>query len=65
MICIEAVIRPERIGAVTTALVDVGVPGFYYYNVTGQGRSLGEGKSSAPGQMNIDELRQTWQLLQL
>ena len=27
--------------------------------------SLGEGKSSAPGQMNVDELRQTWQLLQL
>ena len=41
MICIEAVIRPERIGAVTTALVDVGVQGFYYYNVTGQGRQAG------------------------
>ncbi len=25
--------------------------------------SLGEGKSSASGQMNVDELRQTWQLL--
>ena len=41
MICIEAVIRPERIGAVTSALEDVGVPGFYYYNVTGQGRQAG------------------------
>jgi nitrogen regulatory protein P-II 1 len=41
MICIEAVVRPERIGAVTSALEEVGVPGFYYYNVTGQGRQAG------------------------
>jgi 3-dehydroquinate dehydratase / shikimate dehydrogenase len=27
--------------------------------------SLGEGKSSASGQINVDELRRTWQLLQL
>ena len=27
--------------------------------------SLGEGKSSASGQLNVDELRQIWQLLQL
>lgn len=41
MICIEAVVRPERISQVTAALEDVGCPGFYYYNVTGQGRQRG------------------------
>ena len=41
MICIEAVIRPERVGQVTTALEELGCPGFYYYNVTGQGRQRG------------------------
>ena len=41
MICIEAVVRPERISSVTAALEEIGVPGFYYYNVTGQGRQRG------------------------
>lgn len=41
VICIEAVIRPERIGQVTTALETAGCSGFYYYNVTGQGRQRG------------------------
>jgi nitrogen regulatory protein P-II 1 len=41
MICIEAVIRPERIGQVTSALEELGCPGFYYYNVTGQGNQRG------------------------
>lgn len=41
MICIEAVVRPERISQVTAALEEAGVPGFYYYNVTGQGRQQG------------------------
>ena len=41
MICIEAIIRPERINQVTSALEEVGCPGFYYYNVTGQGRQRG------------------------
>ena len=41
MICIEAVIRPERIAQVTSALDAAGCPGFYYYNVTGQGRQRG------------------------
>lgn len=41
MISIEAVVRPERIGQVTHALEEAGVPGFYYYNVTGQGRQRG------------------------
>jgi nitrogen regulatory protein PII len=41
MICIEAVVRPERVSSVTLALEEVGVPGFYYYNVTGQGRQAG------------------------
>ena len=41
MISIEAVIRPERVGSVTAALEAVGCQGFYYYNVTGQGRQRG------------------------
>ena len=27
--------------------------------------SLGEGKSSAPGQLSVDDLRKTWKLLQI
>ena len=41
MISIEAVVRPERINQVTEALVAAGCQGFYYYNVTGQGRQGG------------------------
>lgn len=41
MISIEAVVRPERINQVIAALTDAGCQGFYYYNVTGQGRQGG------------------------
>ena len=41
MISIEAIVRPERVSQVTAALVDAGCPGFYYYNITGQGRQHG------------------------
>lgn len=41
MLSIEAVVRPERINHVTAALQDAGCGGFYYYNVTGQGRQGG------------------------
>ncbi len=41
MISIEAIVRPERVGQVTQALEEVGCPGFYYYNITGQGRQRG------------------------
>ena len=41
MIRIEAVVRPERVNHVTEALVAAGCQGFYYYNVTGQGRQRG------------------------
>jgi nitrogen regulatory protein P-II 1 len=41
MISIEAIVRPERINMVTAALQQVGCQGFYYYNVTGQGRQGG------------------------
>ena len=41
MISIEAIVRPERVSQVTAALVEAGSPGFYYYNVTGQGRQHG------------------------
>ena len=34
MIKIEAIIRPERIYGVTTALEEVGCRGFHYQNVT-------------------------------
>ena len=41
MLSIEAIVRPERVHAVTDALEDVGCQGFYYYNITGQGRQRG------------------------
>lgn len=41
MISIEAIIKPERINQVTAALEEAGCQGFYYYNVTGQGRQRG------------------------
>ena len=41
MISIEAIVRPERIHRVTEALQDAGCQGFYYCNVTGEGRQRG------------------------
>jgi len=41
MISIEAVIRPERVHHVTEAMKDAGCTGFYYANVTGEGRQQG------------------------
>ena len=41
MISIEAIVRPERVSAVTEALEEAGCQGFYYYNITGQGRQRG------------------------
>ena len=41
MISIEAIIRPERIHDVTMALEEAGCHGFYYVNVTGEGRQAG------------------------
>ena len=41
MISIEAIVRPERVSQVSAALVEAGCPGFYYYNITGQGRQQG------------------------
>jgi nitrogen regulatory protein P-II 1 len=41
MISIEAIVRPERVSQVTAALVEAGCPGFYYYNITGEGRQRG------------------------
>ena len=41
MISIEAIVRPERIHQVTEALQAVGCQGFYYVNVTGEGRQRG------------------------
>ena len=41
MISIEAIVRPERVNQVTAALEAVGCPGFYYHNLTGQGRQRG------------------------
>ena len=41
MIKIEAIVRPERIGEVTEALLKVGCSGFHYQNVTGQGQQQG------------------------
>jgi nitrogen regulatory protein P-II 1 len=41
MLSIEAIVRPERVSHVTAALEEAGSPGFYYYNITGQGRQRG------------------------
>ena len=41
MISIEAIIRPERVNQVSEALEQAGCRGFYYYNITGQGRQKG------------------------
>ena len=41
MISIEAIVRPERIHQVTEALQAAGCQGFYYCNVTGEGRQRG------------------------
>ena len=41
MLKIEAIFRPERVSAVTGALVEAGVTGFHYQNVTGQGQQKG------------------------
>ncbi|MBM3940359.1 MAG: P-II family nitrogen regulator [SAR202 cluster bacterium] len=41
MISIEAIVRPERIHSVTEALRAAGCQGFYYVNVTGEGRQRG------------------------
>lgn len=41
MLKIEAIFRPERVNAVTEALLSVGVSGFHYQNITGQGQQAG------------------------
>ncbi len=41
MLKIEAIFRPERVNAVSAALLDAGVTGFHYQNVTGQGQQRG------------------------
>lgn len=41
MIKIEALVRPERINDVTKALDESGCKGYFYENVTGQGRQQG------------------------
>lgn len=41
MLKIEAIFRPERVNTVSSALLDVGVTGFHYQNVTGQGQQQG------------------------
>tara|TARA_Y100001970_G_scaffold51621_1_gene65281 strand:- start:523 stop:867 length:345 start_codon:yes stop_codon:yes gene_type:complete len=41
MLKIEAIFRPERINVVTDALTSVGVTGFHYQNITGQGEQQG------------------------
>ena len=41
MIKIEAIFRPERINLVTDALLSLGITGFHYQNITGQGQQAG------------------------
>ena len=41
MLKIEAIFRPERVNAVSNALVEEGVTGFHSQNGTGQGQQAG------------------------
>ena len=41
MLKVEAIFRPERVNTVTSALLEAGVTGFHYQNVTGQGQQQG------------------------
>jgi len=41
MLKVEMIVRPERVGAVTSALDEAGCTGYHYTNVTGQGRQGG------------------------
>ncbi len=41
MLSIEAIVRPERVNYVAAALEQIGCRGFYYFNITGQGRQGG------------------------
>ena len=41
MLKVEVIVRPERVGAVTSALDEAGCTGYHYTNVTGQGRQGG------------------------
>jgi nitrogen regulatory protein P-II 1 len=41
MLKIEAIFRPERVNIVGKALLEVGVTGFHFQNVTGQGQQQG------------------------
>jgi len=41
MIKIEAIFRPEMVNTVTEALLGVGIAGFHYQNITGQGQQAG------------------------
>jgi nitrogen regulatory protein PII len=38
---IEAIFRPERVNTVVAALLEAGVTGLHYQNITGQGRQQG------------------------
>ena len=41
MVKIEAIVRPEKVNDVTTALEGIGCGGFHFVNVTGQGQQRG------------------------
>lgn len=41
MLKVEIIVRPERVGSVTSALDEAGCTGYHYTNVTGQGRQGG------------------------
>ena len=47
MLKIEAIFRPERISAVTNALLDVGVTGFNYKNVKSVKKAKKRAKTNA------------------
>ncbi|MGD1060362.1 MAG: P-II family nitrogen regulator [Methanomassiliicoccales archaeon] len=56
MIKVEAVIRPEKLGAVKTALTEVGVNGMTTYMVLGRGEQGGLEFTHRAGKYKVDLL---------
>jgi nitrogen regulatory protein P-II 1 len=56
MMMIEAIIRPEKLGAVKSALEEIGVHGLTAYEVSGRGEQKGLEFTHRAGKFRIDML---------
>lgn len=59
MIKVEAIIRPEKLGAVKTALTEIGVNGLTTYMVLGRGEQGGLEFTHRAGKYKVDLLEKT------